>query len=129
MHRNINSKHQVKATIKFLPTINLNLSDESCIYSTLLFVEQQAQQLNFLSLSITFDQPLFIKPFKILKAKDRNIVIRLGDFLLLTSFLGGIGSVMEGCGLSESTETIYQPNSVADMLEVKAYAREMSRSY
>ena len=129
MHRNINSKHPVKATIKFLPTINLNLSDESCIYSTLLFVEQQAQQLNFLSLSITFDQPLFIKPFKILKAKDTNIVIRLGDFLLLTSFLGGIGSVMEGCGLSESTETIYQPNSVVDMLEVKAHAREMSRSY
>ena len=119
----MNSKHPVKATIKFLPTINLNLSDESCVYSTLLFVEQQAQQL------ITFDQPLFIKAFKILKAKDTNIVIRLGDFHLLMSFLGGIGTVMEGCGLSESTETIYQPNSVADMLEAKAYAREMSRSY
>ena len=79
MQRNINSKHPVKATIKSLPTINLNLSDESCIYSTLLFVEQQAQQLNFLSLSITFDQPLFIKAFKILKAKDTNTVIRLGD--------------------------------------------------
>ena len=127
MHRNINSKHPVKATIKFLPTINLNLSDESCIYSTLLFVEQQAQQLNFLSLSITFDadQPLFIKAFKILKAKDANIVIRLENFHLLMSFLGGTGTVMEGCGLSKSTETICQPNSVADMLEAKAYAREM----
>ena len=92
MQRNINSKHPVKATIKFLPAINLNLSDESCIYSTLLFVEQQAQQLNFLSLSITFDQPLFIKAFKILKAKDTNTVIRLGDFHLLMSFLGGIGT-------------------------------------
>lgn len=92
MQRNINSKHPVKATIKSLPTINLNLSDESCIYSTLLFVEQQAQQLNFLSLSITFDQPLFIKAFKILKAKDTNTVIRLGDFHLLMSFLGGIGT-------------------------------------
>ena len=129
MQRNINSKHPVKATIKFVPTVNLNLSDESCIYSTLLFLQQQAHQLSFLSLCITFDQPLFIKAYKILKAKDTNIVIRLGDFHVLMSFLGGIGTVMEGCGSSESSETIYQPHSVADMLEVKAYAREMSRSY
>ena len=46
MQRHINGEQSGKATVNFLPIINLNPSDESCIYSTLLFVEQQTQQLN-----------------------------------------------------------------------------------
>ena len=88
MQRHINGEHPGKATLNFFPIINLNPSDESCIYSTLLSVEQQAQQLNVPSPCITFDQPLFIKAFEISKAKDMSIVIRLGGFHLLMSFLG-----------------------------------------
>ena len=83
-----NGEHPAKATLDFLHIINLNPSDESWIYSTLLFVEQQAQQLNVPSPCITVDQPLFIESFEILKAKHMNIVIRLGGFHLLMLFLG-----------------------------------------
>ena len=38
----LNGDHSGKAIVNFLPIINLNSSDEFCIYSTLLFVEQQA---------------------------------------------------------------------------------------
>ena len=95
------------------------------IYSTLLFVEQQTQPLNVPSPCITFDQLLFIKTFEISKAKDMNIVIRLGGFHLLMSFLGKIATVMEGCGSPETMKTIYAPNSVVHMLEGKAYARAL----
>ena len=125
MQRHINSEHPGKATVNFLSIINLNPSDESCIYSTLLFVEQQAQQRTVPSPCITFDQSLFIKGFEISKAKDMNIVIRLGGFHLLMLFLGGTGTLMEGCGLAETMETMYAPNIAVHMLEGKTYARAL----
>ena len=91
----------------------------------LFFVEQQAQQLNVPSPCITFDQPLFIKAFEISKAKDMNIIVRLGGFHLLLLFFGGIRIIMECCGLAETMETIYALNSVVHMLEGKAYARAL----
>ena len=42
MQKYLNGDHSGKATVTFLPIINLNPSDESCIYFTLLFVKQQA---------------------------------------------------------------------------------------
>ena len=45
------------ASVKFLPIINLNPSDETCIYSTLLFVIEEAKKLNIPSTCIFFDQP------------------------------------------------------------------------
>ena len=68
MQKHLNGDYSGKATVTFLLIINLNSSDESCIYSTLLFVEQQARQLNIPTPCITFDQPLFIKAFEISKA-------------------------------------------------------------
>ena len=93
--------------------------------STLLFVEQQAQQLSIPNSCITFDQPLFIKAFEISKSKNINIVIHLRGFHLLVSFLGGTGTIMEGCGSSTTRETIYAPNSVVHLLAGKAYARAL----
>ena len=123
MQKHLNGDYSGKATVTFLLIINLNSSDESCIYSTLLFVEQQARQLNIPTPCITFDQPLFIKAFEISKAKSMNIVIRLGGFHLLISFLGGIGTIIGGSGLAETMETIYAQNSVVYMLDGKAYKR------
>ena len=123
MQKYLNGDHSEKATVNFLPIINLNSSNEFCIYSTLLFVEQQAQQLDIPTLCITFDQSLFIKAFEISKAKSMNIVIRLGGFYLLMSFLVGIGTIMGGSGLAETMEAIYAQNHVIHMLDGKAYPR------
>ena len=126
MQKYLNGYHSGKATVTFLPIINLNPSNESCKYSTLVFVEQLAQQLNIPTPCITFDQPLFIKAFEISKAKSMNIVIRLGGFhLLMMSFLGGIGTIIGGSELVETMEAIYAQNSVVHMLDGKAYARAL----
>ena len=62
-----NLPHPPKSCIKFLPIIDLNPSDENCIYFTLLFTEKQAKQCNpSLTPCITFDQPLWLKATEII---------------------------------------------------------------
>ena len=93
------------------------------IYSILKFVIQQASQLNIKTPCITFDQPLFLKAFEISQSKKLPIIIRLGDFHTLMSFLGNVGMVMDSSGLREVMETVYASNTVTHMLSGKAYAR------
>ena len=52
---------QREDSINFLPIIDLNPSDENCIFSTLLFIIDQAKKLNVEIPSVTFDQPLWLK--------------------------------------------------------------------
>ena len=69
-----------KSEVVLLPIINLNPSDSSCIYSTLLFVIAQSKKANNGSRSITFDQPLWLKAVEISTEKSLNILCRLGGF-------------------------------------------------
>ena len=50
-----------KCGVDFLPIINMNPSDETCIYSTLWFVIDQASKMKIPTPVITFDQPLWTK--------------------------------------------------------------------
>ena len=82
-----------------LPIINLNPSDDNFIYSTLLFIQNQAKILNI-------ETP----------AKNMNIVVRLGGFHMLMSFVGSIGYLMDGSGLYRLMETIYARNTVPHIM-------------
>ena len=70
-----------RSEVLFLPIIDLNPSDETCIYSTLIYVESQTAKLNVPTPCITFDQPLWLKAIEIITAKSMNIVCRLGAFI------------------------------------------------
>ncbi len=83
-----------KSEVLFLPIVDLNPSNETCIYSTLFYIESQAVQLGIPVPCITFDQPLWIKAIEIIRSKSMKIVCRLGGFHTLMSFVGSIGSVM-----------------------------------
>ena len=52
-----------------------------------------------------------------------NVFLRLGGFYPLMSFLGSIGSLKEGSGLRNATETVYAPVSIGHMFPGKAYSR------
>lgn len=52
-----------------------------------------------------------------------SVVVRLGGFHLLMSFMGAIGAVMAGSGLKELLMTIYANNSVDRILNGHAYLR------
>ena len=114
-----------RSEILFLPIINLNRSDETCIYSTLIYAESQAAKLNVPTPCITFDQPLWLKAIEIITAKSMNIVCRLGGFHTMMSFLGSIGSMMKGSGLEEVLETVYGHNAVTHMITGKAVSRAL----
>ena len=80
-----------KASIRFLPILDLNPNDESCIYSRLRFIEDQSKQLRIYTPCVTFDQPLWLKATGIIKDQNLKIVWRLGGFHMLMSFLGSVG--------------------------------------
>jgi len=67
--------HAPPAAIAMLPLIDMKPSDETCLYSTLLFVDSQARKLNMPTACITFDQPLWLKAVEITKAAALNNVV------------------------------------------------------
>ena len=115
-----------KASVLFLPMIDLPSSKESCLYSTLCFVASQGRTYGFTPV-LTFDQPLWWKSVKILKSDTTNelssIVLKLGGFHLMMSFVGCIGHLMEGSGLKEVLELVYATGAVPHILSGKAISR------
>ncbi|VDI23197.1 Hypothetical predicted protein [Mytilus galloprovincialis] len=116
-----------KSTIVFLPMIDLEPGNLSCIFSTMKFVCNEAFKYRANPM-LTFDQPLYWKALTIIdnEPKDsdlKSIVLRLGGFHLEMSFLGSIGNIMSGSGLAELMETVYAPNAVTHMFTGKAVAR------
>ena len=119
------SNEEDKATISFLPIIDLNPSDENCIFSTLSFIMEQAKQMNIEVPCVTFDQPLWLKAVGIIEDSRLPIVCRLGGFHTLMSFLGSIGNMMKGSGLEELFAEVYAENSVVHMFSGKAISRAL----
>ena len=117
--------HPPLSEVQLLPILDLNPSDNNCIYSTLIFIEQQAKQLNIVTPCITFDQPLWLKAVEIIKASSMNVFCRLGGFHTLMSFLGSIGSLMAGAGLTDILEISYGPNTVCHIMSGKAVSRAL----
>ena len=96
--------HPGKSNTRFLPMINHNPSDISCLYSTLMHAKERAIRA-LKTLVITFDQPLYWKA----KSADaepatctlRNAIVFLGGFHTRMSFLGAIVFLMADSGLLE----------------------------
>ena len=119
--------HPGKSSVTFLPMIDMNPSDVTCIYSTLKYVCEHAHRHDVTPI-LTFDQPLWWKALAIIVTEPvgsnlRDIVLRLGGFHTEMSFLGCIGHLMAASGLQELLELIYASNAVVHMLTGKAIAR------
>ena len=106
---------------------DMDPTDMSCIYSTLHFVAAESHRQGTTPM-LTFDQPLYWKAKTIIVHEKEGselkpIVLNLGGFHSVVSFLGCMGHVMEASGLKEVLELIYAENAVTQMLSGKAYAR------
>ena len=113
--------------------IDLKPSDESCIFSTLSFLNNLTEQNNIGYTVVTFDQPLYWKACEILQQLPddgtlKNIVVLLGSFHTLMNILGAIGHLMNGSGIRNLREAIYRENTVNYILTGKAVDRAV-RSY
>ena len=105
-----------KSTVSFLPIIDLNPSDLSCIYSTLSFIIEQSKVLIVKTPVVTFDQPLSLKATEVVQAKSLKVVLILGGFHLMMSFIGSICNLMKSSGISEALGTVYGSNAVEHMI-------------
>ena len=120
MQTHTKGKNPGKTCVAMLPIINLNPSDETCIYSTLMFIQDQSEKHNKSVPCVTFDQPLWLKATKIIQERGLPIVCRLGSFHTLMSFLSNMDTMMKGSGLAESLETVYEEPTVRQMFAGKA---------
>ena len=122
---NIIAEIHTKSKVDVLPILDLNPNSDTCIYSTLLFVINEAATFGVATPCITFDQPLYLRAMRIVKAENLRIVCRLDGFHTLMSFLGSIGNLMKGTGIEELFEEVYAKNTVPHMLSGKAIQRSL----
>ena len=69
----------------FLPMIDLNPTDVTCITSTLNFVTEHAKEHGVANPIIIFDQPMWLKAFDIIQSEPVDsdlpkVIVRLGAF-------------------------------------------------
>ena len=119
--------HPPKASISFLPMIDMDPTNQTCIYSTLSYVAEHAKKHSATPI-LTFDQPLWWKSFMIVQDEPsesplKNIILMMGGLHTKMSFVGAIGYIMANSGLRELMETIYAPNTIDHIFSGKAIAR------
>ncbi len=120
--------NQAQSMIQVLPFVNQDPSQPATIYTALCFAQKLSEQYGLGICPVTFDQPLYIKAVEIVKSchsEVKSIVIRLGGFHLVMSYMGSIGYTMGGSGLADLWETVYAPNTVTHMMTGHAHARAL----
>ena len=121
------NEHPGQSSVIFLPMIDMYSGDKSCILSTLEFLSNLARK-HQVSPIITFDQPLYWKATEIISDAPQNsslkeVVLLLGCFHTFMNFLGSIGTLMQGTGLSKILEAVYGENAVLHMMTGKSVQR------
>ncbi|ELU12840.1 hypothetical protein CAPTEDRAFT_186526 [Capitella teleta] len=85
-----------KTRIEILPFINRQPTNPSSIYTALNFAREQSSLHGMETCFVTFDQPLYAKAIEILASDEilQGVVVGLGGFHLLMSFMGSVGYIM-----------------------------------
>lgn len=117
------------SNITCLPFIKQPPSQSTTLNTALHYAATETSKLNQNTCFVTFDQPLYIKARDIVSQLGdedlKNVVVRLGGFHLLMSYLGAIGHIMSGSGLDDLWSVVYAPQSVTKMLNGHAFARSL----
>ncbi|CAG2238782.1 unnamed protein product [Mytilus edulis] len=129
MHKVMDCDYPGKPSVVFLPMINMNPSDLTCINSTANFIGKRVKAQHCVPI-FAFDQPLYWKAMNIIKNEPLNsplklVILRLRGFHLEMNFVGGIGHLMEGSRITELHKTVYAPSAVTHITSGKVIAREV----
>lgn len=114
--------------ILYLPFINAPPNDYDIVYTALLSAVEKCKAVGQKACIVTFDLPLYMKAHDIVHNAEptsyvKDVVVRLGGFHLLMSFLGSIGYVMAASGLEDVFKVIYAANSVEKIMSGHVYSR------
>lgn len=104
--------------------VDMDPNDMIGVYSTQLYIYKLCLKIKAIPV-ITFDLSLFLKALAVTESAPdsddlKQVVLRLGPFHNIMSFVGPIGA-----GLKDLLSTIYAPNTVCIMLMGKAVARTL----
>jgi hypothetical protein len=114
--------NETESSLFFLPIINMEPTDMTCINSTLLHVIKLSEQYKVTPV-LTFDFPLYWKALTIATHKEMKIVLRLGGFHTEMMWWNVVGDTMEGSGIEQVIESIYAKNTVPYIMNGKAFNR------
>ena len=110
-----------------MPMINEIAADSVCILSTVQFAVSQSLKYGMTPV-LTFDQPLYWKAMELQDSQSadsavKKCILRLGGFHMGMSFLGSIGHLMQGSGLSNVFQLIYAELSLPKIMDGKDVSR------
>jgi len=113
-----------------LPFVNLPPGSLNAIYSVLAYAANEFKRYEQQTCFVTFDQPLYAKAVNMVASSPTNselssVVVRLGGFHLLVSFMGAVGCTMGGNRLKEIWILIYTVDSLEKMPNGHAYAQAL----
>ncbi|KAE8740861.1 hypothetical protein FOCC_FOCC013607 [Frankliniella occidentalis] len=120
-------RHDMSAFVP-LPFIPLPATDPSTLYTALRYGRKKCDEYKQKTCVVTFDLPLFVKAMDIVNGcgdKLPFVVVRLGGFHLLMSFMGAVGALMAGSGLADLWKEVYAKNSADAMAGGHAYKRAL----
>ena len=109
-------------TVTPLPFIDLKSEDYSALCTTLQDCIAKSSEKN-MSAIVYFDQPLFYKAMIIKKSLNLPVVVMLGDFHKVMSYLSAIGYIMRGSGIEVLLGKEFSATVVKDILNGKSYRR------
>ena len=117
-----------KSSVIPLPFINSPPSDFDTVFSGLKYGATDSHQQGSKTCFVTFGQPLYNKAREIVCSLSddplfETIVVRLGGFHMLMSYMGSVCHTMAGSGLKDVLSPMFAPNSVDKMLTGHAYSR------
>lgn len=115
--------------IEPLPFVNLDPSNLHSIYTALTFAAETSERYGKCCI-VTFDQPLFLKAVDIVEGSNSTqilgkVIVRLGGFHMLMSFMGSIGHLMSGSGIEDLWQTVYAKNTIPHLISGHAYSRSL----
>ena len=109
-------------TCVYTPLINMKPADPDTMLTAMVEAEKLVKSLGQNIVVLTCDQQLYKIAVDITWAypdRFKNFVLRLGGMHFLTNFIGCIGTLMEGSGLSDIMECAF--GSVGQMLKGKKF--------
>ena len=115
--------------VSCLPFINLPPSNFTTLNTSLHYAAAECKKINQKTCFVTYDQPLYIKARAIVAQLEnvqlKNVVVRLGGFHMLMSYLGAIGYIMDESGLEDLWSVCYAAESIKKMLTGHAFSRAL----
>ena len=119
--------HPGWASTFFMPMIDLKSTYLVCILSAMHSVAEQSSKYDMAPV-LTFDQLLYWKSVSIKEQQVespalKTIVLRIGGFHQMMSFLGSVGYIMQRSGLQALFKVICAEGSINTMLNGKDISR------